>query len=87
MSENSKNECRCVENRNSKATAGTCKEHGKYMGKEMSSRRRKRIAWLVICLMVSTTAMVAFIHYEQMTYPLGMAFNAPLAAVLGYNMK
>ena len=84
MNKNAKSECRCSED--AKTPSGTCKEHGKYMAKSAIARR-KRIAWLVFGLIISTAAMVAFVHYDQMTYMLGMAFNAPIAAVLGYNMK
>ena len=50
------------------------------------TKRRKQIL-MAVSLAVTTAAMIGLIHFGQMTYILGMAFNAVIAAVYGRNMK
>lgn len=48
-------------------------------------KKRKRRVMMVLTVIMITASMITLVQYEQMTYTLGMVFNAALATVCGWS--
>ena len=57
------------------------------MEDDFAYRQRKRRVLMVVCLIASTAAMIAFIQFGKISHDLAMCFNAVIAAALGRGMK
>lgn len=60
--------------------------YGKFLYDNEAQRKRRK-TWLTVGLVAATAVMLAFVHYEQMTYIPGIIFTSGIAAMFGAGMR
>lgn len=68
------------------AQAAEARTPGKFLH-DTEEHHRKRKIWMTVGLVAATAVMLAFVHYEQMTYIPGIIFTSGIAAMFGVGMK